>query len=840
MIFKIGFKDIREFYTDEYYKGYFKLINNNKDKPWNWEYLSKNENITVDFIKNNLEKPWNWKYLSKNPNITWEFIENNLDKDWDWKYLSKKSKSFDHHINFFYETIREGKRTYLEYLKKNSNFKTRLEIIENPDTCDLETIFKKQFITWKIIENTPDKTWDWRSISINPNITWEIINNNQTKPWKDKILYNQNITWDIIESSRRNLRISSQSWASISKRSDVTWEIIENNPNIPWDWSSISKNPNITLEIIEKNPDKPWVWSSILQNPSCFITFEMVEKNIDKSFNWKDLTDFLANYRQMNEDGLLSQREKAPMWLDIVCRKHARRAARGSVKCTPARYKIVCDIIEKNPDKPWDWKELSLCSNIRTSEFIQKNIDKPWDWDFLSKKITWDIIENNPDKPWDWERLSCNENITWDIIENNPDKPWDWEGLSCNENITWDIIENNPDKPWDWMELLSRNKNITSKFIENNIDKPWDWWELSRNKNITWDIIIKYRNKLEEQPPPAYQGRIMWQLENTREIAGKLPKRATRFVNWVEPMYWESEEKDGPKMTWDECEAAMTKDKMMFKTWTLDWEYIFTNQNITWDIIIKYRDYVTWNLYFLSKNPSITWEIVKKIMSCTVIREWESGDWSDDEDDDPYQNSIVMLQSLDEKTADKFGVRHIELKLQEEWSWYHLSKNPNITWDIIENNPDSGLYLRERCAWDWHGISLNENITWDIIENNQDKPWDWENISFNKNITWDIIEKNPDKPWNWTTILYNENITWDIIEKNPEKPWNWRAITLLEVREENWLGESREVQRRWLRAHGPCGDMIKKKIKIAIKKKINYKILSKIFDSDICEMIVNF
>ena len=30
-----------------------------------------------------------------------------------------------------------------------------------------------------------------------------------------------------------------------------------------------------------------------------------------------------------------------------------------------------------------------------------------------------------------------------------------------------------------------------------------------------------------------------------------------------------------------------------------------------------------------------------------------------------------------------------------------------------------------------------------------DKEWDWEEISKNPNITMDIIEKHIDKPWEW-------------------------------------------------------------------------------------------
>ena len=31
-------------------------------------------------------------------------------------------------------------------------------------------------------------------------------------------------------------------------------------------WYNISQNPNITMEIIENNPDKPWNWDCISRN----------------------------------------------------------------------------------------------------------------------------------------------------------------------------------------------------------------------------------------------------------------------------------------------------------------------------------------------------------------------------------------------------------------------------------------------------------------------------------------------------------------------------------------------------------------------------------------------
>ena len=40
-----------------------------------------------------------------------------------------------------------------------------------------------------------------------------------------------------------------------------------------------------------------------------------------------------------------------------------------------------------------------------------------------------EMIKENPDKPWDWEEISCNPNITMEMIKENPDRPWNWNGI---------------------------------------------------------------------------------------------------------------------------------------------------------------------------------------------------------------------------------------------------------------------------------------------------------------------------------------------------------------------------------------------------------------------------
>ena len=78
-----------------------------------------------------------------------------------------------------------------------------------------------------------------------------------------------------------------------------------------------------------------------------------------------------------------------------------------------------------------------------------------------------------------------------------------------------------------------------------------------------------------------------------------------------------------------------------------------------------------------------------------------------------------------------------------------LSENPNITWEIVQNNPDK--------PWTYSMLSQNPNITWEIIKNNSNKSWDYSLFSKNPNITWKIVQQNPDKPWSYSYLSQNEN-----------------------------------------------------------------------------------
>ncbi len=55
-----------------------------------------------------------------------------------------------------------------------------------------------------------------------------------------------------------------------------------------------------------------------------------------------------------------------------------------------------------------------------------------------------------------------------------------------------------------------------------------------------------------------------------------------------------------------------------------------------------------------------------------------------------------------------------------------LSQNPNITWDIVQSNP--------QINWNYRYLSNNTNITWKIVKSNPQVPWDYEELSSNSMI----------------------------------------------------------------------------------------------------------
>lgn len=116
----------------------------------------------------------------------------------------------------------------------------------------------------------------------------------------------------------------------------------------------------------------------------------------------------------------------------------------------------------------------------------------------------------------------------------------------------------------------------------------------------------------------------------------------------------------------------------------------------------------------------------------------------------------------------------VQANSNEDWSYIALSANPNITWDIIASNPNQ--------RWSLDKFSSNPNVTEQLIReepipqrtdgHGTTSRWNFWMLSKNPSVTWEIVQALPDKKWDYIALSANPNIDWNIIKSNPERPWN--------------------------------------------------------------------
>jgi hypothetical protein len=231
----------------------WEIIQEHQDKPWCLESFSKNPNVDMEFIKTHPEIQWCWAYVSINPSITWEDIVENIDLPWDWSYLCKNPN------------------ITLEIIKENMEYPWNWYFLSYSKNVTLQTM----------IDN-PQLPLDWRAFAYhNPLTSFRELKGNELVPCfiRDMIKdYNTDVP-DIREIVLKSSRCTLQdviglegtwNWFDVSKNSNISFDMIVENPQLPWDPYGTCLNPNISMQIIEERQERPWIWCMLCDNPSLF------------------------------------------------------------------------------------------------------------------------------------------------------------------------------------------------------------------------------------------------------------------------------------------------------------------------------------------------------------------------------------------------------------------------------------------------------------------------------------------------------------------------------------------------------------------------------------------
>jgi len=287
---------------------------------------------------------------------------------------------------------------------------------------------------WEIAMRFPHKM-NWSELSCNPNITWEII---EANPEVGCLL-----SWDADYSSEGcDSYMCDWDWDAVSHNPNITWENVQMNPNKPWNWEYLSRS--LDLATLPDLNDPRLDWDNVIMNLT--LTWDMIKANMTKPLRW----DYLSSHPS-----------------------------------------ITWEIVQNNPDLPWDWLWLSANPNI-TWEIVQANTTMNWCWSTLSLIQNIEVEEINESDKWCWQWLYTNHHIRWEKYDLNKIDDESLKLIASNSSIGMDFIQSNLNSPnprkWD-LRRVSKNPNLTYEFFKNNggdvadiaveVNRTWDWFWVS-------------------------------------------------------------------------------------------------------------------------------------------------------------------------------------------------------------------------------------------------------------------------------------------------------------------------------------------------------------------------
>ena len=136
-----------------------KLVELNKKYCWNWNHISKNNHINIEFILNNLSQKLNWSFLTVHPNILVKDILSHINLDWNIENISLNPNLSNEDIlsNLNFDWV-------IHYLLNNPsiNKTTILTLIEAKGMSNLD-LLEYSNIYLNLDLNEPSKQIDFNS-----------------------------------------------------------------------------------------------------------------------------------------------------------------------------------------------------------------------------------------------------------------------------------------------------------------------------------------------------------------------------------------------------------------------------------------------------------------------------------------------------------------------------------------------------------------------------------------------------------------------------------------------------------------------------------------------------
>jgi hypothetical protein len=281
------------------------FINEPHTFKFSWEDVSRNPNLTVEFIKKHPYKRWNWRFISENSSFTPKDVENNPEFPWEPGYLVLNKSFPEEEIekvidNYSWQrSIWENNDLSLEFIKYHSRGKRLnwrlLSLNKNITPEFIESKIRNPFVYWHRLSSSYNinltnefferhsEDHHWEINFGNPIFDKEFIEKHAEEKWfwedeygfREDLLYNPDITLELLKKYQKLQEVGRY---VLSNRLRLTWEDVESNPNITWDYNGLAKNCKIPIEKINHLIDPSYCHLLSLR---CNNKEDYIEKYLD-------------------------------------------------------------------------------------------------------------------------------------------------------------------------------------------------------------------------------------------------------------------------------------------------------------------------------------------------------------------------------------------------------------------------------------------------------------------------------------------------------------------------------------------------------------------------------
>lgn len=261
--------------------------------------ISKNPNLTWDFIQSHPQINWDYYILAKHPIITWEIVNAHgfiaqskgyyhpdiLDtlEEWEVKQYKKENKMRAKGCIEWYmkrllqnpniplykleEQYQRKFADYFEYIFTNPQITLARveEYLKNGVSVNFRKLSRNPNLTQEFIEKYIGENWNWAALTVHPVITVEFIIQHKNIIWEYwELSKNPSIpkNWmNLPELQNRSIFINYIK-PCMSPNYTMTDILIESNI----DYTLLSQNPNLTWKFIMDHKECDWDWTELSRN----------------------------------------------------------------------------------------------------------------------------------------------------------------------------------------------------------------------------------------------------------------------------------------------------------------------------------------------------------------------------------------------------------------------------------------------------------------------------------------------------------------------------------------------------------------------------------------------